>query len=58
MKTTVLVTKEEIEEAYRIVVGNNIWYDYLKKEQVFEAMEETAIELGNDGVEYTFEIEF
>lgn len=57
MKTTVLVTRSEVEGTYRIVVGNNIWYDCLKKEQVFSAMEDVSIELGNDGVEHVFKFE-
>lgn len=57
-KATVLVTKTTVDDKYRIVVNNNIWYDNLEKEQVFEAMEETTIELGNDGIAHKFEFEF
>lgn len=55
--TTVNVIKRA-NKTYRISVGTIIWYDNLKKEEVFEYMEKTSMELGECGTEHRFEFEF
>lgn len=55
--TTVNVTKRG-NGTYRISVGMIIWYDNLKKEEVFDYMGKTSMELNEYGTEHKFEFKF
>lgn len=54
MKNYEVIVKKRANNTYRICVGTVIWYDCLEKEQVFNAMEKTSMELKADGIEHRF----